>query len=297
MSRILPLLAVSALCIAPFTVFADEIERAQPWQWMVGVHSNYQYTLRNPESVATPLIYRMQVINGSGAEGVVVLSEQAYLFDPESPLRKRIYQFIERRQGWVQHIFELDPELTETQLEDPEFWQPLHGCSIQWTQTGDHFVGSNNPRHCYFLLEETAQRVAVASEVSLFPDYFLLEDSFAVSDEDGDTAAEEHVHTEYQRTTFYDVQASYSALNNDQWEPASISADLHDQGFRTGLVLQDSGLELRYQIELKRELGKVKFMLHDISRNSVIHEEVFAHDVETIEYSSDRLQLRIKPRP
>ena len=297
MSRILPLLAVSALCIAPFTVFADEIERAQPWQWMVGVHSNYQYTLRNPESVATPLIYRMHVIDGSGAEGVVVLSEQAYLFDPELPLRSRIYQFIERRQGWVQHVFELNPELTASQQTDPEYWQPLHGCSIRWTYTGDHFVGTNSPRDCYFLLEDSAQRVAVSSEVSLFPDYFSLEDSFVVSDQDGVMEAEEYVHTEYQRTTFYDVQASYSALNNDQWEPARMSADLHDQGFRTGLVLQGSGLELRYQIELKRELGEVRFMLHDISRNSVIHDEVFAHDVDTIEYSSDRLQLRMKPRP
>lgn len=297
MSRILPLLALSALGIVPFSVSADDSEQTQPWQWMLGVHSNYQYTLRNPESASTPLIYRMQLIEESEVEGVLLLSQQAYLFDPDSPLRQRVYQFIERRQGWVQHIFEVDAELDLAQLSDPESWQPLHGCSIYWTQQDDHFVAENNPSNCYFFVEDSGERVAVSSEITLYPDYFALNDHFVVTDEEDNDGHEQQVHTEYQRTTFYDVEVSYSALNNDEWEPAATVMQIHDQGVRSGLVLQESGLELRYQIELKRELDELRFTIHDMSRNNVVHEDVFAHDEAVIEYSSERLQLRIKPRP
>lgn len=296
MLRFLLLLVLAVAGITPFTVFAEELEKPQPWQWMLGVHSNYQYTLANPDKASTPLLYRVRLIDKADTEGVVLLSSHADFFKPDVVLRQRLYQFIERRNGWVQHIFEVPHDLTNTQLSDPVNWQPLHGCSIQWTQKSEHFVASNNSKRCYFLLQGTGQRIAVTSEVRLFPDHFVLKDHLAVTDLESHVVTEENIQTEYQRTMFYDVQASYSAHDN-QWQDVVTTVGLHDQGVRSGLELQASGLELRYQIELQREGAEVKFMLHDISLDAVIHEETFAHNIDVIEYSSERLQLKIKPRP
>lgn len=293
MLRLLPLLVLAAVAMAPFAILANELEQPQPWEWMLGVHSNYQYTLDNAQS---PLVLRVRLIEEADTDGVVLLSSYADFSKPAQIVRHRVHQFVERRNGWAQHIFEVPTELTDSQLSNPVHWQPLHGCSLQWTQKHDHFVASNNPKQCYFLRQATEQRIAVTSEISLFPDNFVLKDHLAVHDLENNTVTEENILTEYQRTMFYAVEASYSTHAN-QWQDVVTSVQLHDQGVRSGLVLQASGLELRYQVELQREGAELRFMLHDISRNAVIHEQTFPHDIDVIEYSSGQLQLRIKPHP
>ncbi|MCC5880003.1 MAG: hypothetical protein JJU03_08940 [Idiomarina sp.] len=298
MSRCLSLLSLSfALYLVNTAAMADEETQSQPWQWMLGTHTNYQHSLRNPDSAATPLLYSVQRIDDSDAEGMILLSQQAYLFTSDKPLRRRIYQFIQHRQGWVQHIFELPADLLDTQLSQREHWRPLHGCSIQWQQQDDHFVGTNEPRECYFYVEDSGERVAVSSAIHLFPDYFVVNDNLEFTDEAMIEGTATETHTEYQRTTFYAATVEYSALSNGQWESVNTTAQLHDQGARVGLVLDESALELRYQIELQRTLGQLTFRLHDLSRGEVVHEEAFDIDTKVIEYTSPRLRIRLEPRP
>lgn len=287
------------LFIAPVGVASDEpqVQEPQPWQWMLGTHTNYQHTLRKPEAASTPVLYSVRRVQSADTEGVVLLSEQAYLFTPDEPIRRRIYQFIPRRQGWIQHIFEVAPELSVDQLARAEHWQPLQGCSLRWEKQDGYFSAGNDPEDCYFFVEESGERVAVSSSIKLYPDYFVITDDLAFTDELTSEYREQNTLTEYQRTTFYDPKVRYSSLANDQWQPVSTTGPLHDQGARVGLVLDQSELELRYQIELQRSLTKLTFKLYDISSGDVIHEETFEDDVAAIEYHSARLHIRLKPRP
>lgn len=293
MLRLLPLFVLVAAAMASLKVLADESEQPRPWEWMLGVHSNYQYTLDHPQNA---LVNRVRLIEAVDTEGVVLLSSYADLSQPDTVVRHRVYQFINNRKGWVQHTFELPTEVTGSQLSDPTHWQRLHGCSLQWKYKDNHFVAHNNPKQCYFLRQETKQRIAVSSEVYLFRDHFTLQDQLQIHDLENNVVSEENILTDYQRTRFYAIEASYSTQENE-WQDVVTSVQLHDQGARSGLVLKDSGLELRYQVELRRDGGKLKFMIHDISRDTVIHEQSFAADIDVFDYASDRLRLRIKPHP
>lgn len=297
MLRLLSLLLCVTLTRPGLALASDTDEGVAPWQWLVGEFTNYQHTLREPEQGLTPTVYKVQVVDQNDNGSVTLLSQQFYLFNQQQPLRQRIYQFSERRRGWRQHVYEVAADARGAELENSENWQRLTGCQLDWRLEGTRFEGATDASRCYFVLQDKDVRVGIASRTYLYPDRVEVSDTFRAEPEVLAELESHQVQTNYARMTYYDAKVSYRPNRGQDWLDVVLSDDLHDQGGRMGLIESSSELELRFQFELVRSDDELTFRVFDITRQQHVHEARYEDGVDSIEYESDMLQVRLKPRP
>ena len=265
---------------------------AGPWNILQGEFTNYQQTLAEPELGNLPIRYTLTLMPGATNDNVEVLSRQYYLFDPTTPLRQRVYQFANRRDGWRQRVFAVDVNESADNLAA---WQEVTGCSMHWQAKEGGYVGRTNPARCFFEVAALDTRVTIASQSEVFEDRILLTDRLTYQ---GEASAEASIAmTEFRRMTYYDHQISFRPSAGQEWRRVEPIRAIHDQGGRVGLIEFESELELRYQLELTRDGDIVYLRLFDITRQSVVYEAQAKAKEEPLEYTSDSLQIRLKPRP
>lgn len=262
-----------------------------PWQWLQGEFTNYQQTLAEPEQGHLPLRYSLTMLANEANDGVLMVSRQYYLFDPSTPLRQRVYQFTERRDGWRQQIYDVAID----DLDNAAAWTEVAGCHMQWERTATGYVGQTNPARCFFVVAEQDTRIAVHSTMRLTKDSVSVADVVSATTEIISDSAT--VATEFQRMTYYDDTILFRPTPDDDWREVSAVHATHDQGGRVGLIDTQSGLELRYQIELIRDGSEVELNLYDVTRQEVVYQTRAQAKEGVLEYESASLRLRLKPRP
>lgn len=262
-----------------------------PWDWLQGEFTNYQQTLAEPEHGHLPLRYSLTMLPNEANDSVLMVSRQYYLFDPSAPLRQRVYQFTERRDGWRQRIFEVAGD----DLDSPETWTEVSGCHMQWETTATGYLGQTNPARCFFVVAEQEARIAVHSTMRLTEDSVSVADIVSATTEVISESAT--VATDFRRMTYYDDAISFRPTVDDDWREVRAVHAIHDQGGRVGLIDTQSGLELRYQLELISDSNEVELSLYDVTRQEVVYQTRAQAKEGVLEYESGSLRLRLKPRP
>ena len=271
-----------------------------PWVWLEGDFTNYQQTLAEPEMGHLPLRYSLTLLTNNNNEaikaignskGVLMLSQHYYLFDPSTPLRQRVFQFTEQGEGWRQRIFEVAPG----ELGRPDAWTEITGCRMRWKKTVSGFLGETNPARCFFVVTEQNTRIAVHSTMRMTKDSVAVADVISATT---DVISESTtVATQFQRMTYYDSAITFRPTTDDEWREVKAVHAIHDQGVRVGLVDTQSGLELRYQLEVLREGDEVQFSLYDVTRRDVVYQTSVPSEAGIIDYATENLRIRLKPRP
>lgn len=266
-------------------------QQSGPWTWLQGEFTNYQQTLEEPEQGHLPLRYSLSMLADEANEGVLMVSRQYYLFDPTTPLRQRVYQFTQRRDGWRQRIY----DVAAGDLERPEAWTEVSGCQMDWKETANGYVGNTNPARCFFMVTEQETRIAVHSTMRVTKDSVAVADTISATTEAISESAT--VATQFERMTYYDDAILFRPTVDDEWREVEVAHAIHDQGIRVGLIDTQSGLDLRYQIELLRDGDSVQLSIYDVTRQEVVYQTRSQGSDGTLDYESNSLRVRLKPRP
>lgn len=274
-------------------------ETEGPWDLLQGEFTNYQQTIAEPEQGYLPIRYTLTRMNAMSSDtngSVEILSRQYYLFDPSTPIRQRVYQFTERRGGWRQRVYDVD---IEHDIDDLAAWQEITGCSMRWEANTNGYVGRTNPARCFFEVDALNTRVSISSQAELSEDRLILSDRLVFAGEaNGEKSIDESsAVTEFQRMTYYDHEISFRPGSDQEWRRVEPIHAIHDQGGRIGLIEFDSELELRYQLEVIRDGDNVQLSLFDLTRQAVVYETQAKAKEGSLDYTSESLQIRLKPRP
>lgn len=289
-----------SLVVITAAFFVKPLNAAEPGttehliSWLTGDFTNYQDTIEAPEDVALPVFYSIKTIHGEKLNQPTFVTTQTYLFADEGVPRKQILALSEWRGGWRQSVYEIDPKLSEQEVVDPSNWQRLDGCRIQWRWHDGYYQGTRDSKRCYFILEETGERVGVGANLILSQLALRIEEVLESPGQAPLLLANDLSINNFHRMTYYEADVQYRVNTQDNWATAEPVKAVHDQGPRVGLVVEESGLELRYQFLLRREGEEVHFEVYDLSRNRMVHEQVFSHS-DAVEFISDDFKVRLRP--
>lgn len=266
--------------------------RAQIADWLQGQFTNYQQSLQNPEEAVSPLLYVVEPVPQQEDEGVLLSSQQMFLFNPDQQLRTQMYELNTQGGEVVEQRFyhvNGDPEQRDN-------WQPLHGCEVHWRWQGDHYTGKRDEQRCYFYNQDTGKKVALKSQLKLTRNTFSTTDWAYAADGTlllGDTF---NSHLVLQRMRFFDADIEYRAPGSDSWQAVHPTHEIHDQGVRVRLQLPDSDLELRYQLELVRQGEQRVLRIYQGNQAQPAKRLEAPVDSEQLEVSMEQLRIRLTPR-
>ncbi|MGX5914580.1 CpcT/CpeT family chromophore lyase [Aliidiomarina sp. Khilg15.8] len=270
---------------------ADE-HQAQIAEWLQGQFTNYQQSIQNPEQAVSPLLYQVERLKRQGDEGVLLSSQQMFLFNQEQLLRTQVYQLQTRGSNVVeQRFFHVSGD-----IENRQDWHQLHGCAVRWRWKGDHYAGARNEDRCYFYNQENGRKIALKSQLKLTPNTYSTID-WAYS-EDGTLLLDDAFNSQLvlQRMRFFDADIEYKAPGSDSWQRVHTTHEVHDQGVRVRLQLPESDLELRYQLELVREGEQRVLRIYQGNQAQPVERVQVPVDAQQLEFTMEQLRVRLTPR-
>lgn len=273
------------------TMSASE-HREQIATWLQGQFTNYQQSLQNPQQAVAPLLYVVSTLPGQEGEGLLLSSEQMFLFNPDQKLRTQVYELHTGRGETVEQQF----YHVSGAPQQRDNWQPLHGCEVDWRWQGDHYTGTRDEKRCYFYNQETGSKVALKSQLKLTRNTFATTDWAYAADGTLLLGDAFNSHLVLQRMRFFDANIEYRAPGSEDWQKVDPTHDIHDQGVRVRLQLPESNLELRYQLELVRQGEQRVLRVFQGNRAQPVKRLEAPVDSEQLELSMEQLRIRLTPR-